>query len=332
LSHLRKTQIRGLWNLRSSKLVVGFVLATIAAGCSLLVRPEPTQPVSRQVLSTDGWSGLEGPPFGEYTAIAPDGSSIILPVSASGGDSQLAVKMRGSTEITPIAGTEAGRNVVYSPDSQWIAYVVGTDLFKRPLVGGPPVRLAADAQGLPANAPPGAAPARVGLTWLDDGTILYDDAASILQIPEDGGEAQEVFQGPSTWAHGLPNGRGALVTTPGLELHVVDLRDQTSELILDEVVRVWYAATGHIVYVRIDGAFLAAPFDLETLTITGGAIPIFDGVRVTPQRADMQLAADGTLLYVEGPASGGDADEGEPQRLILVTNFFEELRQVVGDN
>lgn len=331
MSHQRRTQIRGLWNSLSSKLVVGIVLAIIVAGCSLLVRPEPAQPVSRQVLSTDGWAGLEGPPFGEYTAVAPDGSSIILPVAASGGGFQLAVKMRGSTEITPIAGTEAGRNVVYSPDGQWIAYVVGTDLFKRPLAGSP-VRLATDAQGLPANAPPGAAPARVGLTWLDDGTILYDNAASILQIPEDGGEAREVFQGPSTWAHGLPGARGALVTTPGLELHVVDLQDQSSEMIQEDIVRAWYAPTGHIVYVRIDGAFLAVPFDLETLTITGSAIVLFDGVRVTPQRADMQLAADGTLLYVEGPASGGDADEATPQRLILVTNFFEELRQVVGDN
>jgi hypothetical protein len=131
-----------------------------------------------------------------------------------------------------------------------------------------------------------------------------------------------------SWAHA----RAALVTTPRLALYVVDLQDQTSELILEEVVRAWYAATGHIVYVRADGAFLAVPFDPETLTITGSAIPLFDGVRVTPQRADMQLAADGTLLYVEGPSSGGDADEGEAQRLIMVTNFFEELRRAVGDN
>ena len=44
----------------------------------------------------------------------------------------------------------------------------------------------------------------------------------------------------------------------------------------------------------------------------GGAIPLFDGVRVTdPGFADMRLAADGTLLYVEasgaGPSGGAAA-------------------------
>jgi len=299
------------------------------AGC-YNIRPEPPQPVSRQVLSTEGWAGLEGPPFGEYTAIAPDGSSVVLPLGSSWADSQLALKMRGSAEITPIPGTEGGRNVTYSPDGQWIAYVVGTDLFKRPLVGGPPVRLAADAQGLPANASPGAAPARVGLAWLDDGTIIYDDAASLSQIPEDGGEALEVFEGPSTWVYGLPGAHGALVNTPGLELHVLDLRDESSQVIVEDVVRAWYAATGHIVYVSADGALLALPFDLGTLTITGSAIPLFDGVRVTPQRADMQLAADGTLLYVEGSATGTASENSDSRsdRLIVVTNFFEELRQL----
>ena len=63
---------------------------------------------------------------------------MILPIGSAGVVSQLALKMRGSTEITPIPGTEGGRNVTYSPDGQWIAYVVGTELFKRPLVGGPP--------------------------------------------------------------------------------------------------------------------------------------------------------------------------------------------------
>ncbi len=303
------------------------VAFSVLAGCYQL-RPEPPQPVSRQILSTEGWAGLEGPPFGEYTAIAPDGSSMVLPA-----DGQLALKMRASTEITSIPGTEGGRNVTYSPDGQWIAYVVGTDLFKWPLVGGSPVRLATDTQGLPANAPPDAAPARVGLAWLDDGTILYDRGQTLVRIPEVGGEALEVFQGPSSWVHGLPDARGALLISPGLELYAIDLRNESSQVILEESVRAWYAATGHIVYVRADGAFLAVPFDLETLTITGSTIPLLDGVRVTPQRADMQLAADGTLLYVEGSATGTVPENGDsrPERLILVTNFFEELRQVVLD-
>ncbi len=280
------------------RLTVGFAVLAglfgLGFGWSLL-RPEPPEPVSRQVLSAEGWAGLDGPRFGEYAALAPDGSSMILPV-----DDQLALKMRNSTEITPIPGTEGGRNPVYSPDGQWIAYAVGSEVFKRPLVGGSPVRLAEDVES---------APLRVGLTWLDDGTILYEpvNPITIVQIPEDGGEPLVVFE-PNLrvfWVHGLPDARGALVVTTDNALHVVDLRDLSSEVILEEVVRAWYTPTGHVVYVREDGALFALPFDLDALELSGSAIPLFEGVRTTGPTADMHLAADGTLLYAEGGSTAG---------------------------
>ena len=314
----------GPWNRLSIGLAGLATVLTLTLGWSLL-RPEPPQPVSRQVLSTEGWAGLEGPPFGQYAALAPDGSSMILPVGSSASDLQLALKMRGSTEINPIPGTEGGRNVSYSPDGQWIAYAVGSDLFKRPLLGGSSVRLAEDVQ---------APPAAVGLAWLDDGTILYEQVPltvepglaprGLVQIPEDGGEPLVVFwpesgAGTPTWVHGLPDARGALAVTcagpcPNAELHVVDLRDPSSELILEQVKRAWYTPTGHLVYVQEDGAVFAAPFDLDALEITGSAIPLFDGVRGGRNWADMQLAADGTLLYVEGTASAAV----ELQQLLVV--------------
>ena len=292
-----------------------------------LLRPDPPQPVSRQVLSTEGWAGL-GVPLGQYAAIAPDGSSMILPIGSSASDVQLALKMRGSTEIARIPGTDGGRNVVYSPNGQWIAYAMGSDLFKRPLVGGSPVRLAQDAVGLN----------EAGLAWLDDGTILYRQQPGtaaerglaptrLVQIPEDGGEALVVFwpeaaTGSAVWVHGLPDARGALVGTcvtlfcPVAELHVVDLRDMSSEPILEQVNRAWYTPTGHLVYVQNDGALFAAPFDLGALAITGNAIPLFDGVRVIRGRADIQLAVDGgTILYAEGSTVGGEMAQ------LLVVDF-----------
>ena len=203
------------------------------------------------------------------------------------------------------------------PTANGSPYAVGSELFKRPLVGGSPVRLAENTHVVPNQ---------VGLDWLDDGTILYEEAPltvepefaprRLVQIPEDGGETLVVFwpeagEGTPVWVHGLPDGRGALVATcvttacAEAELHVVDLRDLSSELLLEEVRRAWYTPTGHLVYVRADGALFAVPFDLGALEIMGGAIPLFDGVRVAGGRVDMQLAADGTLLYVEGLASTG---------------------------
>ena len=315
---------RGQWTPLAMALGALALVFALGFGWSLL-RPEPPQPVSRQVL--EGGAGVT---IARHAAIAPDGSSVILPVG-----NLLALKMRGSTEITPIPGTEGGRSVAYSPDGQWIVYAVGSDLFKRPLVGGSPLRLAEDAD--PNQA--------VGLAWLDDGTILYEQFIAdperprrIVQMPEDGGEPLVVFwpeeeQFGFQWVHGLPDGQGALVTAcPGSanclptvsDLYLVSLRDLSSELILEQVARAWYARTGQLVYLQSDGAVFAAPFDLGALAITGGAIPLFDGVRVGGANADMQLAADGTLLYVEGPGGGGGAErllvvdlEGNEQALPL---------------
>ena len=274
-----------------------------------LLRPEPPQPVTRQILSTERWAGLQAP-LGRLAALAPDGSSMVLPIGSGGGNRQLALKMRGSTEITPIPGTEGALEVVYSPDAQWIAYIVGADVLKRPLVGGAPVTLAEDANPSGVSA----------LAWLDDGSILYeaedeslDVVRWIARISEDGEPLGIVF-GPEeqvapAWARGLPGARGALVIgCPGIgtcvadnaNLYVVDFDDLSWEIALEQVMRAWYAPTGHIVYVRADGAVFAQPFDAADLELTGSVIPLFDGVRVPGTWADMLLGADGTLLYVEG--------------------------------
>ena len=162
----------------------------------------------------------------------------------------------------------------------------------------------------------------------------------IVQMPEDGGEPLVVFwpeeeQFGFQWVHGLPDGQGALVTAcrgsascgPGAsDLYLLSLRDLSSELILEQVARAWYAPTGQLVYLQSDGAVLAAPFDLGALAITGGAVPLFDRVRVGGPNADMQLAADGTLLYVEGSSSGATA----MQRLLVIDLDLKQAHRLPG--
>ena len=182
----------------------------------------------------------------------------------------------------------------------------------RPLVGGSIVTLARDLET--AN--------RIALDWLDDGTILYErqspNARQIVRISENGEPIDVVWpregQFAPVWLRGLPDARGALlIACEGLavacegsraELHAIDLRNLSSEVLLEQVIAVWYAQTGHIIYVRADGVVFAVPFDVEGLEITGGAIPLFEGVRLGSNVAEMRLGQDGTLLYVEG---GGNA-------------------------
>ena len=86
----------------------------------------------------------------------------------------------------------------------WIVYRVGTEILKRPLVGGSSVTLAEDSN------PSGT----TAFSWLDDGTLLYkwedESQASprgILRISEDGGEPLDVVycQQPSKAAQVWPS-------------------------------------------------------------------------------------------------------------------------------
>ncbi len=66
-----------------------------------------------------------------------------------------------------------------------------------------------------------------------------------------------------------------------------------------------YVPTGHLIYALEDVLF-ALPFDLASLEISGGPIPIVEGVRrainpdVTTASANYGFSDRGTLIYIPG--------------------------------
>ena len=75
-------------------------------------------------------------------------------------------------------------------------------------------------------------------------------------------------------------------------------------------VRAVYAASGHLVYVTADGTLMAVPFDETTLTLTGDAVALAEGVRVQNVGfLDLALSATGTLFYSTGGSEGGGDGE-----------------------
>ena len=191
----------GLWN-PLSMVTTGLVLLLSLALGWMAVRPEPIQPTWRILMSGEGWTGVDGP-LGSHAAIAPDGSSMVLPIESGADEFQLGLKMRGSADITPIPGTEGARHPDYSPDGQSIAYVQGAELLRRPVGGGGAVSLAGDVNEA----------GNVTVTWLDNEVILYeqlhpDDGESLVRISEDGADRVTVPRSIlPIWTHGLPDGR-----------------------------------------------------------------------------------------------------------------------------
>jgi eukaryotic-like serine/threonine-protein kinase len=109
----------------------------------------------------------------------------------------------------------------------------------------------------------------------------------------------------------LPNGRAVLMTmwrrgTPrppdpaDAEIGVAPLHSkEVCTLVRGLYGR--YALAGYLVFVRMDGALLAAPFDPDRLTLTGPEVPLLEGFVMRGPSAPFSMADNGTLVYWSGP-------------------------------
>jgi len=267
-----------------------------------VTRSDPEAPlVTRQRLEAFG-AGLERP-IGTHVALAPDGSSMVFASQDGTGPGwSLWLKPRGSADADRLSGTESAKNPKYSPDAEWIAFQSNGQLKKRHLSDGTVVTLA---EGLGTG--------ETGLAWLDDGTIVYEPAGTmtLVRIPESGGGTPDTLAhfpgGNLASAEALPGARGLLVglcTAPtcsrGMDLHVLDLERDSAYPLVAEAARGWYLPTGHLLYVRLDGTVLAAPMDLDALTLTGPGTPLIQGLQVVNSSAQLAVGAEGTIVYLEG--------------------------------
>ena len=118
-----------------------------------------------------------------------------------------------------------------------------------------------------------------------------------------------------------------------MHLAVVDFEADTTRVLLNGVAKGWYVPTGHLMYVRSDGAVFAAPFDLGSLQLTGPGIPLFQDVTVIVSSVDLAVAADGTVLYRQATSVGADRElvwvdrtgEAEPVDPDMEPDAFENL-------
>jgi Tol biopolymer transport system component/tRNA A-37 threonylcarbamoyl transferase component Bud32 len=249
--------------------------------------------------------GTSNPAF----ALSPDGSSLVFADDHQNG--RLWLKRRGVLDPMPIAGTERAQNAVFSPDGEWIAFVVDNHLKKVRATGGPTLTLGDSV-----------AAGFGGAAWLDDGTLVYvtPTLQGLRRVNATGGSSTVVLPEASLAGGGgiglpvaLPGSRGVLFQYCSsacltMSVHVLDLRTGKEKRLLDDAAQAWYLPGGQLLYVRRDGAALAAPFDLKRLELTGAAVPLLEGVQVNASGgfALLTWSASGSLVYVRG--AGGTPD------------------------
>ena len=262
-----------------------------------LSKSDPTpRPVARFSLSLPPGVSLTG--SGRHVlAISSDGTRI-----AYGANEQLYLRDLNQTEATPVRGTEGGaRSPFFSPDGEWVAFFAGGQLNKVAIRGGAPVRLC-EAQNL------------YGASWGADDTILFGQRGlGILRVSADGGTPEvlvplggmeEVGHGPQI----LPGEKAVLFTLgdgsnwDDARIVVHSLETGKRKVLIEGGRDARYLATGHLVYV-LDGTLLAVPFDARKIEVTGGPVPMVEGVlsaSTSTGAAQFSVSDTGTLVYVAG--------------------------------
>jgi serine/threonine-protein kinase len=244
-------------------------------------------------------------------AISPDGQQIVYcSLDSSGGQDQLFsrrfIRSRrlDSYETEILSGSETTEQPFFSPDGQWVGFFTERELAKIPKSGGARVLVA---EGIGHG---------TGASWGTDGKIIFAHSyvGPLWSVPENGGPPEQLTtlrdeERSHRYPHHLPDGKSALFTikTRGMttfkdgSIGLVDLETGEHRVLPINGTAAKYSHSGHLI-VASDGKLLAAPFDIETLTITGGAVPVVDNVIVNnvSGAAMYDIAEDGSLVFIPG--------------------------------
>lgn len=244
-------------------------------------------------------------------ALSPDGTRVAY--SANGG---LFLRRLSEFESRGVPGTDAGVTPTFSPDGQSLAFYADSAIKRVSIDGGAPTTLCS------------VSVAPTSISWTN-GHVLFSDGGTIIKRVSENGGSPEVLvdvTGAREFAFTpqlLPDGDSLLFTLVAQSsalrdrwdaAHVVvqSLRTGVRKVLVESGGDAQYAPTGHIVYMN-DQSLFAVPFDPKTLTVSGGAVPVIQGIRPGAtsgmgRSAHYAFSSSGTLIYVPGPSVAGQQD------------------------
>jgi len=269
--------------------------------------PTATSRVSRMTMASSGTAAL-GIGRDRSLAITSDGTRVVY----VGINNQLFVRPLDRLDATAIYTGAAPLDWVFvSPDGQWVGFAEARELRRVALTGGPAATIARADLG-------------IGATWTPDDTIIFstsDPASGLRRVSAGGGVVTALTQPAQArgeldhlWPEILPGGRAVLftitATTGGLaaaQVAVLDLATGMYKVLVRGGSHAHYVPSGHLVY-AVEGTLRAVPFDLARLEAGRMPVTMLPRLMTTPQGGgDFDVAADGTLAYVDAPGATSPA-------------------------
>jgi serine/threonine-protein kinase len=269
--------------------------------------------VVRLELESQVGARIAFPFFGvaSQVAISPDGGRIVYAGSASGSGWSLYLRNLDQLAGRPLAGTEGAYNPEFSPDGQWIAFRAADGKLKK---------IATDGSGLTTITPiDNYGSVGGGITWTSNREIVfargtYSEGRGLWRVSADGGEPVQFAQLDSASGERLqlsPRAadQGRLVfyssTVAGNADHRIGVISMATgkPTLFPELrgARAVGLIDGSLLYVRLDGALMAVPFDAGSLRV-GEPIQVADSIAIPPSAwtSPIALSSSGSLIYQKG--------------------------------
>ncbi|MBN1833205.1 MAG: serine/threonine-protein kinase [Deltaproteobacteria bacterium] len=234
-------------------------------------------------------------------AVSPDGGQFVY-LTTDG----IYLRSVDALDARLVAGTDRNSTQpVFSPDGRWIAYWSSTErkLKKISISGGVPVVLYDTSMIV------------IGLSWSSDNTIVFSDVVGggVKRVSADGGIPESLIkaelvnlgtEGMPVAPQMLPDGKTLLFTNAFSASNTADRQITIQSLtsgkrkVLVGGLDAMYLSTGHLVFSQVNNnmrSIVAVPLDLDSMEVTGGPVPMLEGVR------GGAISDSGTLVYVSQP-------------------------------
>jgi eukaryotic-like serine/threonine-protein kinase len=295
-----------LWRRAIPVVLLAIVASVLASAGTAYFRPTQAPLIVTRFRVTPGEGQVFPAGTRQFVAISPDGAQIAYLVNLG-----LYIRSMAETEARLITRADTNTAVlspVFSPDGRSVAFWSGVDqtIKKVAVSGGAPVTICSADQPF-------------GISWDSAGIIFGQDKKGIMRVPANGGTPEVLVPVKNgEQAHGpqlLPGAETVLFTLAtgtGLDrwdkatIVTQSLKTGERKTLVNGGSDARYLATGHLVYAR-EGIVLAVPMDLRRLEVTGGPVPVLEGVRRAAQNttgaAQFAVSSIGSLVYVPGPVS-----------------------------
>ncbi|MGH7652261.1 MAG: protein kinase domain-containing protein [Gemmatimonadaceae bacterium] len=273
---------------------------------AVVVRSELVLDSSEAIVPGASWWGR--------LAISPDGSHLAY---IGGPDRQLLIRPRNQLHATAIPSTAGSETPFFSPDGTQVGALAEHRIYIASIDAGPVITVTDTLVGVG------------GASWGRDGFIYADGAgeASLVRVEAKAGAVPKSFTTLDTargefdhlWPDVLPNGKGVLFTirsrtrdptkgAPQFAIGVAEIPSGTHRVLVNGAKYARYAASGHLLYVTANRTLMIAPFDQNSMKITGEPTALIEGIRIGDLgAADLAISETGTLVY--GTRSAADNRE-----------------------